>query len=249
MSTQHWQLKDPINAVVFDCDGTLTSIEGIDELARISGVSEEVEALTAKAMGVSGINPELYQKRLKLTHPTQAAVNALGQHYFTHQVPDAKDVIRLLQRLHKIVYIVSAGLRPAVTHFGELLGIPSENIFAVDIQFDTNGHYVDFEKTSPLVFNSGKHTIVTQLKKQHPAIIHIGDGLNDFVTHDTVTRFVGYGGVYYRENMANCCDYYITSLSMSPLLALSLTEAEYELLTAEEKALYHKGLAAMAGGK
>ena len=38
--------------IVFDCDSTLSSIEGIDELARLAGPSafKEVEALTHAAM-------------------------------------------------------------------------------------------------------------------------------------------------------------------------------------------------------
>ena len=40
-------LKFTPDAVVFDCDSTLSSLEGIDELAAIAGVREEVAALRA----------------------------------------------------------------------------------------------------------------------------------------------------------------------------------------------------------
>ena len=136
-----WQLQTPIQAVLFDCDGTLASIEGIDELAKNNRVGGAVETLTADAMGKSGINFDLYQKRLDLVRPTQEQVITLGQHYFSNQVPDAKDVIALLQRLNKSVYLISAGLFPAVSLFGKLLQIPEENIFAVNIDFDTNGTF------------------------------------------------------------------------------------------------------------
>ena len=42
MKAPTWQLDHPINAIVFDCDGTLSIIEGIDELARNNGVGDAV---------------------------------------------------------------------------------------------------------------------------------------------------------------------------------------------------------------
>jgi phosphoserine phosphatase len=249
MKISRWQLEHPVNAVVFDCDGTLSMIEGIDELARSNGVSDAVESLTAEAMNTTGINPSLYEKRLDLVYPKQEQVLALGHHYFKRQAPDVSDVIQLLKRLNKMVYVVSAGLYPAVRIFGELLQVPPENIFAVDIQFDDNGHFVDFERTSPLITRNGKRDIVNRLRMLHPTIIHIGDGMNDYVTYDLVTRFIGYGGAFYRENMAARCKYYINTLSLAPLLPLSLTQKEYQGLGPAEKSLYQKGVAAIHEGK
>ena len=248
MTSLQWQLETPLSAVIFDCDGTLSTIEGIDELAKNNGVSETVKSLTAEAMGKSGINQELYQKRLNLVYPTQKQVLDLGQHYFTHQVPDAKEIIRVFKRLNKVIYLVSAGLYPAVSIFAKLLQIPCENVFAVNIQFDAAGQYKDYDRTSPLIHHNGKQVVVNQLKTSHPTLMYIGDGLNDLVTYDIVTRFVGYGGVYYRENIATQCQYYIRTLSMAPLLPLSLTQEEYEKLTPPELHLYAKGVAAIQEG-
>jgi phosphoserine phosphatase len=38
MLTKNWQLQHPLDAVVFDCDGTLSQIEGIDALAEKNDV-------------------------------------------------------------------------------------------------------------------------------------------------------------------------------------------------------------------
>lgn len=249
MTAPVWQLDHPINAIVFDCDGTLSIIEGIDELARTNGVGNAVQSLTAEAMEKTGLNPTLYQQRLALVAPKKEQVMALGRDYFTHQTPDAKAVIQILKRLNKAIYLVSGGLYPAVKIFGELLSIPSQHIFGVGIEFDQEGNYLTYDQTSPLIYNHGKREIVTQLKSQHQTIMHVGDGLNDYVTYDLVTRFVGYGGVFYRQNMAAACQYYIHTLSMAPLLPWSLTEQEYKTLNQEELALYHKGLAAIEGAQ
>ncbi len=240
MSMPTWQLQTPIDAIVFDCDGTLSAIEGIDELAKNSGVADTVRNLTAMAMGKMGMNVELYQQRLDLVRPTQQQVLALGKEYFVHQTPDVMEVIGLLKRLGKAIYVVSAGLYPAVEIFAELLKIPAKNVFAVKIKFDSNGNYLDFDRSSPLVTSNGKREIVSQLKITHPKMVYVGDGLNDYATYDLVTRFVGYGGAYYRENIAKLCQYYIRTQSMAPLVPLVLTQSEYEKLTPAEKNIYKK---------
>lgn len=249
MTSPSWQLNTPVSAIVFDCDGTLSSIEGIDFLAKNNGVGDVVKSLTSTAMDKSGLNPVLYQKRLDLVFPRREQVHALGHQYFAHRVPDISDVINLLKRLNKAIYLISAGVNPAVRMFGEMLQIHPDNVYAVDLSFDQQGNFLDFERNSPLINNDGKRKIVEQIKNEHPAIIHIGDGLNDIVTYDLVTRFIGYGGVAYRKNIAELCQYYITTLSFAPLVPLALTQAESENLLPEEQALYQRGLAAIEEGK
>jgi len=242
-SNPTWQAQNPIDAIVFDCDGTLSKLEGIDELAQFTGAGEAVKTLTANAMTHTGLNPTLYQTRLELVQPHQDHLIALGQRYFEEQVPDAAAVIQILLRLQKNVYLVSAGLLPSVLAFGNLLHVPQNNIYAVDIQFDSKGCYQDFDRASPLIHAQGKRQIIQELKKQHTSIAHIGDGLNDYVVYDLVTRFIGFGGVFFRKNIADQCHYYIQALSLAPLLPLLLTALETELLNPNEIALYQKGLA------
>jgi phosphoserine phosphatase len=249
MPTPNWQLKTPVSAIAFDCDGTLSALEGIDALAEQNGTSDNVKSLTEEAMGKSGLNAAIYQKRLSLVNPTQQQVTALGEQYFAQQVPDAHNVIRILKQLNKSIYLISAGLYPAVLHFGKSLDIPPPHIFAVDIQFDSNGHYLDFDHTSPLIKNEGKRTIINLIKKTHPHIIYVGDGLNDYAVFNLVERFIGYGGTTYRENIARLCPYYINLTSMAPLLPLALTADEHKQLPPEASALYRQGLLAIEAGK
>jgi len=241
---QDWQLKKPLDAILFDCDGTLSSIEGIDELAVSAGPekAQAVQALTADAMGKTGINPEVYQKRLELVAPARAEVEQLGETYFRHCTPDSKAVISLFQQLGKPVYVLSAGLFEAVSWFANQLNIPPQHVFAVRIQFDEQGAYRDFDKTSPLIHNQGKRIIVEQLKKRHSRLLYLGDGLNDLAVRDLVTRFVGYGGSYYRQNIADQCEFYIKTPSLLPLLPLVLTAEEYDGLSVAERKLYDTGL-------
>jgi phosphoserine phosphatase len=243
--TSSWILKHPINTLIFDCDGTLTKLEGIDELAKKNSVSEQVTQLTAKAMGETGLNQSIYEKRLNLVRPSEAQVQALGNDYFTHQVSDVSSVITLLKRLNKTIYIISAGLYPSVQRFGELLQIPDTNIFAVDIQFDSAGNYLTYDRESVLVNNNGKRHLVEQLKQIHTNLIYVGDGLNDYAAYDLATRFIGFGGAFYHQKIADNCQYYIKTPSMTALLPLVLTARELALCTDPERNLYLQGLAAI----
>src|SRR5690606_14572637 len=146
-----------------------------------------------------------YEQRLRLTNPHRDQVTHLGTDYFNNRVPYTKEMIEILQRLNKSVYIISAGLQPAVAIFGELLGVPREHIFAVKVQFDTEGHFIDFDHDSPLVTHDGKRSIVSQLKMIHKDIGYVGDGLNDIAVYDLATRFIGFGGAYFRKNMKEKC--------------------------------------------
>ncbi len=224
-------LKKPLSAIVFDCDGTLSQIEGIDYLAKLNNVEKEVSELTHLAMAQTGLSSSLYQQRLDLVKPTKNQVISLGEIYYQHISPDAENIIKLFQKLDKKIYIFSAGVNPAVTLLGEKLNIAASNIFAVDLQFDQNNHYLNFNHTSPLINKNGKQELINLINQK--SIGYIGDGMNDLAVINHVERFVGYGGAFYRENIKKQCDFYLTEKSFLPLLQLFLTEDEQRLINVE----------------
>src|SRR3954468_14926222 len=95
--------------VFFDCDSTLSSIEGVDELARLKGKKARVGLLTQKAMDGDLDLAEVYGKRLKAIRTTRGQLAEIEQMYWDHMVPDAREVIAALQFLGKQVYIISGG--------------------------------------------------------------------------------------------------------------------------------------------
>ncbi len=242
MRKNAWQLSHSIQAVLFDCDGTLSHIEGIDELADMNGVGKEVKALTDYAMTQVGITKELFQQRMSLIKPTQQQIKKVGEMYYAKRTMDIDAVIRVLQSLGKTIYILSAGLNPAVKDFAQKLNVPESNVFAVDVFFDEKGNYVDYDHQAYVANKDGKRTIVELLKKQHERLLYVGDGMNDMVVYDLVDRFVGYGGSYYRETIASKCDFYIKASTMSPLLPLALTQEEVEKLNPDMAVLYDAGV-------
>lgn len=242
MKNTSWQLQHPLDAIVFDCDGTLSTIEGINELAKNNNVGDAVITLTHKAMSETGMTPEIYKQRLMLTKPTHDQVLTLGQMYISTLTPDTAGVIKILQQLNKTIYIMSAGIQLAVNMVAKHLHVPEKNVFAVNVKFDQHGHFHDFDHQSPLVSNNGKRKMIEILKQKHQHIALIGDGLNDFEAHDIVERFIGYGGTYYRQNLAKLCQFYITAPSMACILPLTITHDEINSLPQNEKNLYEFGL-------
>lgn len=238
-----WQLQKPLDAIIFDCDGTLSRLEGIDELAVQNGVGDTVKELTADAMTSTGVTNSLYETRLSLVKPTRDQVDVLGETYFEKRTPDIDRVIDILQRIGKVIVIMSAGLKPAIDIFAKHLNVSTSHVYAVDINFDADGHYKNFDKLSPLTGPGGKGHLAQDLKQEFPLLMHVGDGINDVDAKNFVTRFVGYGGVFYRESILAHSDFYICSSSMSPILPLALMQEEVDHLSEQDRDLYDKGLA------
>lgn len=236
-------LKTPIDAIVFDCDSTLSRVEGIDELAGTQAVRDEITRLTEQAMSTTGLSVELYQQRLELVRPNRQRLVELGEQYYQQRSPDIEAVLAVLRSLNKALYVISAGVNPSVALFAKRLGFERSAVHAVDIHFDAQGEYLDFDANSPLVERNGKREIITQIKRQHPRVVHIGDGLNDIEAMDLVTRFIGYGGACYRKNIARLSEFYLTEASLLPMLALVLTADEVHRLSADNQRLYQAGLA------
>jgi phosphoserine phosphatase len=219
-------------SVWFDCDSTLSAIEGIDELAL--GIDPEARARlagwTARAMAGEIPLADVYRARLELVSPTRSHVEDLGNLYVQRLVPDAREVVAALCHLGKHVGIVSGGLEPAVRILGAELGVPAERIRAVPIHFDSRGRYAAFDRECPLARNGGKGEILAALPPSERPLCFVGDGVTDLEAAPVVELFVGYGGVVRREAVARAARHYLTAPSLLPLLALVLTAAERQAL-------------------
>jgi phosphoserine phosphatase len=226
----------PYRHVFFDCDSTLTSVEGIDILAESAGKGWRISVLTEAAMNGDLEMEEIYAKRLRALRPTRREIRAIRQVYKQHMVPDAGGVIAALQSLGHQVYIISGGLAEPVIDFGLFLGVPRENIKAVPIEYDRlsgtwwqaphewaggDERYMDYAEDK-LTVSDGKAQIVRQLlAEQDGRSLLVGDGVSDLLAGRAVDLFVGYGGVTHRPRVSQEAPAYISSPSLAPLLALA----------------------------
>ena len=67
----------PYGTLVFDCDSTLSEIEGIEELAGAQ--KDEIAELTNRAMDGAVPLEEVYGLRLEWIRPTRPAVDAVAE--------------------------------------------------------------------------------------------------------------------------------------------------------------------------
>lgn len=209
------------DVIVFDCDSTLTGIEGIDELAKLKGVENEVVDLTRLAMeGLIAID-QVYRRRLEIVRPTLADLQWLAERYIEHRTANATDVIQKLSHFGKKLFIVSGGCRQAIEPFAQDLGIPKENVFAVELKFDSEGEYLGFDEQSPLTRQGGKKEILKELTQRGPTLF-VGDGATDLEVKEVVDLFVGFGGVICRSVVQQQAEIFIMELSKVIPLATGL---------------------------
>jgi phosphoserine phosphatase len=214
-------------------------VEGIDELARMSGYEHDVAMLTKRAMEGDIPLEAVYGHRLTTTNPTQAQVRAIAEIYRDTVVDGAREVIEALHALGAEVFIVSGGLIEPVRDFGVWLGVPREHIFAVNMEYDQlagewwryweqpggqnpHANYLAFEPT-PLAGTKGKNRVIARIREQFPGrAMLIGDGGSDLEAGEEVDLFVGFGGVEYRARVAEQAPAYIHARTLAPVLPLAL---------------------------
>jgi phosphoserine phosphatase len=206
--------------VFFDCDSTLSAIEGIDELARLRGpaIFEAVERMTREAMGGGVPIEEIFARRLELIRPDAADLQRIGEHYVEHIEPDAEAAVAALRGAGWAPVIISGGFRDAILPLAARLGI--ERVEAVGLRFDTAGRYLDFDRASPTAYSHGKNAVIAALKAEFAPehTVMVGDGASDLETAPDVDLFVGFGRYAVREKVRAGAGAFITALGALPEL-------------------------------
>lgn len=244
--------------IFFDCDSTLSTIEGIDELARLKGKEWRVSVLTDKAMNGDLDLAQVYGKRLQAIRPTRGQLKAIEELYWENLVPDAEAVVAALHYLGKEVFIISGGLAEPVRGFGKRLGVPPEKIRAVELEYNelagdwwryyepSTRHthtYLDYQ-VGPLTISSGKPTMVRELAGKTPGRrLMVGDGMSDLVTREVVDLFVGFGGVVARDKVRDNAEAFIGGKSLAPVLPLAAGPAGYaRVKNTLHQAVFERGI-------
>ena len=261
MNTPHF----PARLIFFDCDSTLSSIEGIDELARLKGQFDYIAELTRRAMDGEIKLEEVFAARLDLLRPTRADLRRIAEVYHDTLVPDAQATIDALQFAGCQVYIVSGGLLPAVQDFARSIGLLRSHVRAVPIEFDQlsgqwwhyhrnryrgnpDERYLDFADT-PLTETQGKRHIIAEISGKEKRTMLIGDGITDLEARDAVKWFVGFGGVARRDRVAAEADIFIEARGLASIVPLALADEQIEkLIGTEHEDVLQRGLSDIESG-
>ncbi|MEO6447489.1 MAG: HAD-IB family phosphatase [Gemmatimonadaceae bacterium] len=225
--------------VLFDCDSTLSSIEGIDELAHEHRA--EITPLTDAAMRGEIPLESVYARRLEIIRPSAREMARVGELYIEHLVAGAREVVAALQDAGVDVRIISGGLRPAVLVAARALGVGDESVFAVDAYFDEQGDYRGFDEASPLARAGGKTSLIASWSSIPRPVMLVGDGATDAEARHVVDTFVAFAGVAERASVVAVASHVVRAPSLLPVLALALADAPSQ--DPRTRALVERGLA------
>jgi phosphoserine phosphatase len=224
--------EPPYATVVFDCDSTLSSIEGIDELAGPDLLGELAE-MTARAMEGELPLEAVYGARLERVQPSREALERLGARYVATLLPGVRELVRDLLSLDKRVLIFSGGLLPAVRALGVELGLEPVDVFAVDVYHEHDGRYRDFDRASPLARAGGKLELLRRLggARGLGPIALVGDGATDREALPELARFVAFGGVARRPAVHADCPARTDEAHFDALRPFLFSDAEHQRLS------------------
>ncbi len=210
------------DVICFDCDSTLSKIEGIDELAGRVGLGEEMSRLTDAAMNGEVPLEAVYEQRLSLIRPDRDSIGWLADLYIEQIVDGVKEVFDTLTAADKELHIISGGVRQAILPLARYLGVSEAQVHAVDICFNEDGSYRDYDQNSPLARSGGKAEICRRLLKAQSSLVMIGDGKTDMEAKQAGAVVIGFGGVVERQVVREQADFYSVEPSLVSILTYIL---------------------------
>lgn len=204
------------DAVCFDVDSTFCADESIDEIAAFLGVGEEVAALTAQAMGGSVLFQDALKQRLGVMKPSLSDIDNFNAEHPHVLSPGIPDLLEVLKDRNILVFLVSGGFRQVIHPLAIKLSIPLDHVFANTIMFNDDGSYAGFDASEFTSRSGGKAEAVRHIKDRWGLrhIVMVGDGATDAEAKQPggADLFIGYGGVVYRESVANRADWYVRNI-------------------------------------
>lgn len=204
--------------LLFDCDSTLSAIEGVDELGRLRGpeVFKAVEEMTNAAMNGGTPMEAVFAKRLEMIQPTLAELESIGQKYIAQIEPTAVESLKAIRQAGWKIAIVSGGFTQAIRPLADYLGI--ERVEAVELKFKSDGTYAGYNESCPTSKTKGKNVIARKLRDEFQAkpVILVGDGASDLEVKEDLDTFIGFGRYAVRPKVKAGADVFIYALSELP---------------------------------
>lgn len=204
--------------LLLDCDSTLSSIEGVDELGRLRGPEtfKAVEDMTNAAMNGGTPMEAVFAKRLEIIRPTLSELESIGAQYVATVEPTAKATLTRLRDAGWKIAIVSGGFTQAILPLARHLGI--ERVEAVTLRFHADGSYAGFDESCPTCRTKGKNAVARKLREEFGAdrTVIVGDGASDLEVKEDVDLMVGFGRYAQRPKVVAGADAFITSLDQLP---------------------------------
>ncbi|ORX70293.1 phosphoserine phosphatase serb [Linderina pennispora] len=168
--------------VVFDMDSTLIQQEVIDEIARATGIEEEVSAITESAMRGEIDFKESLRRRVALLKdtPIEALEEVKRQLVFTE---GAHYLCRALKNAGFKLAVISGGFIPLAKYVRNELGL--DYAFANQLEVSTDGKRLTGRTVGPIVDAVRKSELLEVIAQAEgiaiDQVVAVGDGANDLL--------------------------------------------------------------------
>lgn len=210
-----------VKNIFFDVDSTLVDFEGLDYLAQLKGLGDELSKITSQAMnGELAMNQAMNLKMEKI-RPSLQEMKHLGEKYIECLVPGAVETLNQLKQRGYGIWLITGNFLPAVHILARHLNIAPENVLANEIFFDEGGKYLGYDAKHPLANNGGKAMLIREIVGElelSDETIMVGDSATDLEAKSVVDLFIGFGGVVERESVQKNADLYIVENDLRAVL-------------------------------
>jgi phosphoserine phosphatase len=219
-------------SVVIDVDSTLCGVEGIDFLAERRGpaVRDKIVALTDKAMKGEIALESVYEQRLRMIEPRIDDIEALAEAYIRTVAPGAHEAIDTMRRAGLRLFLVSGGIREAISPVARQLAFADDELFAVSLSFASDGAYLGINMPAPLATQNGKPEVVSALiergRVKRP-VLAVGDGATDAMLVGVADTFAAYIGFARRESVVARADMEIQSFAALARIVVTAREQHH----------------------
>lgn len=211
-----------------DCDSTLSTIEGIDELARAKGEEVFVQVVNLTDAAMNGGIPihEVFPRRMEMIRPDRELCDAVAVLYMDTLVPGAAEMIREIKQEGWLPVILSGGFAPLIGPLAAMLGI--DHVEAVPIYFHEDGSYKGYGEEYPTTRNLGKNEVIREWKTAMlpERVMMMGDGVSDLETKPDVDVFIGFGGVVARPKVKSGSDHWLIDMTDLSILRAIISGAK-----------------------
>lgn len=162
---------------------------------------------------------QVYGRRLELIRPHRKDVEALAARYLESLVEGAEDTLQTLLAAGSQIHLVTAGIAQAVLPLAQHLHIPDRAVHAVELDFEADGTYRDFDRRSLLTRSGGKELVVRDIRaRTHGRAAFVGDGVTDLEAKPAVDLFIGFGGVHTRPRVRDNADIFVDEPHLTAVL-------------------------------
>ena len=207
----NYLLKNKKMVVLFDLDSTISKIEGLDYLATLKGLGNEIKLITEKTMSGEMSFQETFPKKINLLSPSIKEQEKLGFIYLKNLSLGFELLLNKLFKNNIKVGILSANFEIPIKILADKLNINHDLCFCNKTEFFENGDFKYFDDSQLLAQENGKGVVISSLKSKFPRenVVFIGDSVGDMFAGKNADMFIGYGGAVKREQVYKNSEHFV----------------------------------------